>query len=389
MRFTTVLTVILVFLSFAVIFGQEDYWPFYGLATNGNGARAAGMGYAFTGIADDASAIAWNPAGLTQLVTMEASAVFRFGFGSISGDYSFADAEFDRSTGFQFNFVSFTVPFNAGDFNLVAGAAYRTLYDFNEDLTITFSAEGESVEFTREIKGGINAISPSVGFALNEVVSFGATVNFLTGDDEPTYKFMDQSESLPKVEFSGTNFELGALFKASPQFSLGGKITFPYSLEVKGEDFKEDVDVPMFYNLGLAFRPSDKVTIAADYHAAPWSKAEDEDGNPFTDENANSFHVGLEYLAGSGSSVLPLRLGFYTVPTAFVDYNDDAVSFSAVTAGVGIIMDKFILDGSFEYLFGSFAGDNENEWGFPDKQVDYTLSDFRISLGAVIHLGGN
>ena len=31
---------------------------------NGNGARAAGMGYAFTGLADDATAISWNSAGL-------------------------------------------------------------------------------------------------------------------------------------------------------------------------------------------------------------------------------------------------------------------------------------------------------------------------------------
>jgi hypothetical protein len=52
-------------------------------------------------------------------------------------------------------------------------------------------------------------------------------------------------------------------------------------------------------------------------------------------------------------------------------------------------MDKVILDGSFEYLFGSFAGDNEDEWGFESKSVDYNLNDFRITLGAVIHLGSN
>ena len=156
------------------------------------------------------------------------------------------------------------------------------------------------------------------------------------------------------------------------------------------ENFKEDIDIPMFYNIGLAFRASDKVTLAADYHAAPWSDAEDEDGDPFTKENANSFHVGLEYLAGSGSSVLPLRLGFYTVPTAFQDYNEDAVSFNAITAGIGIIMDKIILDASFEYIFGSFAGDDEAEWiGGEKKIVDFDLSDFRITVGAVIHLGSN
>ena len=51
---------------------------------NGNGARAAGMGNAFVGVADDATAISWNAAGLTQLYSMEASLIGRFSFGSLN-----------------------------------------------------------------------------------------------------------------------------------------------------------------------------------------------------------------------------------------------------------------------------------------------------------------
>ena len=61
--------------------------PIEAFALTGNGARAAGMGNAFTGIADDASAISWNPAGLTQLQSMEASVVGRINFGSGSVDF--------------------------------------------------------------------------------------------------------------------------------------------------------------------------------------------------------------------------------------------------------------------------------------------------------------
>lgn len=42
---------------------------------SGAGTRALGMGGAFTGVADDASAILWNPAGLGRLQRMEAQAV--------------------------------------------------------------------------------------------------------------------------------------------------------------------------------------------------------------------------------------------------------------------------------------------------------------------------
>lgn len=41
----------------------------------GSGARALGMGQAFIGIADDATAASWNPAGLIQLERPEISVV--------------------------------------------------------------------------------------------------------------------------------------------------------------------------------------------------------------------------------------------------------------------------------------------------------------------------
>jgi hypothetical protein len=42
----------------------------------GAGARAAGMGGAFTAVADDATAASFNPAGLAQLLVPEASVVW-------------------------------------------------------------------------------------------------------------------------------------------------------------------------------------------------------------------------------------------------------------------------------------------------------------------------
>ena len=44
----------------------------------GAGARAEGFGGAFIGLADDATAVVWNPAGLAQLERAEASIVTRY-----------------------------------------------------------------------------------------------------------------------------------------------------------------------------------------------------------------------------------------------------------------------------------------------------------------------
>ena len=87
---------------------------------------------------------------------------------------------------------------------------------------------------------------------------------------------------------------------------------------------------------------------------------------------------------------MPIRLGFYTLPTTSreepaagqEDEDADQISYNAITAGLGFVMQTVILDGSIEYIFGSYVGDYED--GSP---VDYDYTDFKITIGATIHFG--
>ena len=118
----------LVILSFQVVCGQVLE---RGFSLNGNGARAAGMGYAFTGLADDATAISWNAAGLTQLQSPEASIITRFGFGAYSIDIPDVDVDIETSSKFQLNFASIVFPFSVSEKNVVGGIAFRRFFDFS------------------------------------------------------------------------------------------------------------------------------------------------------------------------------------------------------------------------------------------------------------------
>ena len=361
---------------------------------NGSGARAAGMGNAFTGVADDATAISWNSAGLAQLYSAEASVIARFGFGSMSTDYQ--DINFDITTGssFQLNFASLVFPFSVGDLNVVGGIAYRRVLDFTQDFEINAELSGFEQMIKTENSGGIDAISPAIGVQLNEMISAGATVNIMTGStDYKTEMSGDLGDDLSesKEEYSGVGIDIGVLVKPSPQFQIGANLNLPQTLTIKesnGFEHEYKLNIPFFFSIGAAFRASDNLTIAADYRSRAWSNAtvefeggEEED---LTDQNANSIHVGMEYLAQAGKSVVPLRLGFYTLPTPGVDDNDDQIIFSGITAGIGVILGSVILDGSFEYIFGSYVGDTEDE-----RNVDYTVSDFRVTIGGTIHFGKN
>ena len=150
-KLITVLTVGIFLLSYANCLQAQTF------NLNGNGARAAGMGYAFTAIADDATAISWNSAGLTQLYSMEASLVGGLGFGSLSTDYSEIEYNYERGSKFQINFASFVVPFTAGGYNIVGGVAYRRIYDFTEKRTTKLSvASFNSICITIKWRYGIS-----------------------------------------------------------------------------------------------------------------------------------------------------------------------------------------------------------------------------------------
>ena len=67
-------SIIIGFLLIGAGLAAQNFYDFKGV-----GARAAGMAFAFNAVADDATAISWNPAGLTQLKKPELSLLQRIG----------------------------------------------------------------------------------------------------------------------------------------------------------------------------------------------------------------------------------------------------------------------------------------------------------------------
>jgi long-chain fatty acid transport protein len=148
------------------------------------GARATAMGGAFIGLADDATAAATNPAGLTALVAPEVSAEFKYitytteqFFENPSPDTNMRRMEFDDSVS-SFPFVSVVYPHKRFVFSLYRQelvnyeSSYRTsaspifypvvdgyLYpvDASVDLTVTNYGIGAAVQILESLS---LAISP-------------------------------------------------------------------------------------------------------------------------------------------------------------------------------------------------------------------------------------
>lgn len=349
----------------------------------GQGARALGMGGAFIGIADDATAISWNPAGLAQLDRPELSAVFKFesekmGWdpksGTISGGTWSAGPDASQSH-FVINFISGVYPLKLKERNLAIALAFQQQLDMFDipDTNIT-------------VTGGVNTISPGLAYQITPQFALGAAANIWTGSTnnevsdwigipQTNYKYT------VKEPYSGLNFFVGGWGNVKP-VKFGAIVRTPLTLKYHQEysgslppgqasripsgDKNNKLKMPFMFGFGAAVEPTQNITIAADLDIRPYSSMEfiDSTGNKDTLHSKNlksitQIRLGAEYLLMLGAGVIPLRAGFRTDPRTYSNtivtppgqpnQEGSQVSGTVFSFGTGFVAKKFQLDGAFEF----------------------------------------
>ena len=324
----------------------------------GAGARAEGLGGAFIGVADDATAIVWNPAGLTQLERAEASVVTRFISEKV--DYKFEDSSgpdnlSESQSHFSFNFGSFAAPLSTGDVKIVAAVAFQRQLDmYSKDKAGT------------ESKGGANTITPGIAITLGEMMSIGASANIWTG----TWNSSINTPSAFDMNFTGFNFVIGGLIdfeRKSNGFPLKAGVTMRTPFTLKGEvqnvpsSVTWEINMPFMIGFGGSYRVGDNLTLALDYEIRSYKDKQmtitSFEPITYSKHNLNEFRGGLEYLVVLETAVIPLRFGFKTVPTFESDQlaSDDGINYvysdtdkqvtgSAFAIGSGFITNAFAFD---------------------------------------------
>lgn len=390
---------VLVAMAFPVTLAMaQDYIDFNIMGT---GARARGMGGAFIGVADDATAVGWNPAGIAQLDKMEASAVGLFANHKYTYELSsssYSDKWEQSVSHIAPAFASFVFPIKAGGKNLVFGAAFQRMIDmaYGEKDEGTWSGGTWESEYT--MKGGLDAITPAIAYQVTPQVMLGAAGNFyiLGPKNEYTRTYSDGDVYKEKTDFkfSGMNFSLGGLVNTN-KFNLGVCVKLPFTLteepssswsmsgsvSASGDSTypENKYTFPMMLGFGAAFKPTDKLTIAADFEHRGYSSSEmtykhyNTSGQLVdTTEslnwlNVNQFRVGLEYIFSGQNAVFPVRLGFRTDPKVFRGWYDSftnpdtsQASGKVFTGGFGLIMGSVMLDLALEYGMTNYVDVEES-----------------------------
>jgi hypothetical protein len=202
---------------------------------NGMGGRALGMGGAFTAVADDASAVFWNPAGLVWKKGGEALA-------------SLQSLSLDRQQS------ALAVRVNPrGD--LAFGLSWQ--HAGTDGLT----ARDASGRPAGDIDDSQNAYYVGVARRLGDDLAVGITLKRLNHD----LKVPGQGTS----NGSGSAFDLGMRWRLDPRLSLGltarnigGRLDWSVPRS-GGQNSETENNLGTSLALGAAFRPNGKVLVAA------------------------------------------------------------------------------------------------------------------------------
>ena len=270
----------------------------------GVGGRAAALGESFVAIANDASALYWNPAGLAQFEKNQV--IFSHNIWLVDINHDFIGAVYHLDTDNSF------------------GVALTALTMNDMQVTTEYSPFGTGQYF------GYSDIALSLTYArkMTEQFSFGGSVKYI-------------EEPLDKLKMRGVMIDLGTYYRTGL-----GSTRFAVTVSNFGAELAPDGDVvlignrsksdwqsfapPTIFRIGFAFEPYEtkehRITTSIQLN--------------HPNDNSENFVVGAEY---AWNKMLFLRGGY--------KFNVDEQNYSF---GLGINLPISIAEFTFDYAFANF-----------------------------------
>ena len=350
------------------------------------GARAAAMGGAFTGLANDGSAAFYNPAGLVLGTGTELSlstSVYGVARDDIAGSQAIQPPTF---LAFPATFVLVKTPFWVKDGDPSPRHRYGIailITDFtkiarqglaaqNEEL---FKATDTTTYFGLSYAYRVSdrfSLGTSVWLVSRSVVRFEQT-SAIVGDSE----FMLNRRELDGSDLGAQVF-VGALWRVNdrlsaglnlrtPSMDLGGSLTLTQFTKQPGSPLDEQTtdkgvftsQLPLSVSAGTALRLHRRLLVSADLsvHTATgrYAALQTPQMTETVDKTAVvNGAVGAELML---AQQVPLRLGFYTdrssrAPGATAGLSTLAPDYSVVTGSIGYETDRTAIVGGTAYQFG-------------------------------------
>jgi long-chain fatty acid transport protein len=255
-------------------------------------ATSAGMGNAFTAIADNPSAVFYNPAGINQLEGTQ----IRSGFHFVFPNTSFRGAKSGERTDMETDFAALLNGYLTHKINdkVSVGAGFFTPFGLTTEWPNGW--EGSSVATYSELRTFF--VNPVISIQIHPRLSFAAGINYVYSDFK-IRRFIDVNQAigiplgfyLGKLTLDGCDdswgYNLGLLFHLSDRWKIGIAYRSKINLEFDGHadfhlspvlqpffpptDISPRVELPPIVSANISTSLGRKWTLATGFFWTGWS----------------------------------------------------------------------------------------------------------------------
>jgi len=334
-------------------------------------ARATAQGEAFVAQADDASAIYYNPAGLTQVKGTQITSGMGLGFPK--WEYSGDDGNDEMNTMYMLPhfYASSDFGLQRWRFGLGLNVPFGNAAEYDENGPLQFSVI--------EARMSVFSITPTVAYQVNDHLSLGVGLNIYYGTTE-----LEQNVPPPpfgpggRLKFKGDGMTVGAtvgaLWRINQQHSVGVTYRSPFQIDFEDSakltggfaptaesTASSTIKFPQSVAVGYAFRPTPKWKLEVDVEWTNWDPLNNVtlswpgallDGTqiPFNWEDSFFYEFGTQYQLNDRWA---LRAGYIfsenSVPDSSYSPSTPDADRHVFSAGVGYQSRRLDVDVTYQY----------------------------------------
>jgi long-chain fatty acid transport protein len=352
-----------------------------GLTTPGQGARAVSMAGAFTAVADDGSAVFYNPAGISQIDGNIIEAGANFLLPELR--YTTTGGATEKST------------------KTALAPAFFITHRFNDRTSAglgLYAPYARDAELKEDLANGFLFLrSKIIRTDFAAVISYQASDSLSIGGGLVIgYSQLDRSAPAgfglrikDKMDGVGTGGILGFLWRANDRVKVGFTYRTEMSIDHDGKrtlvtgggeatsDARAKVRYPASLGLGVAFNPSRHLTLALDANWYGWSSMDrvttrtdawPDSTTPINASDSHDIRIGAEYRLAEGWA---LRAGYAYAEGVFpgthiipAQPDEDGQEFSL---GLGKTTGAWRIDFAYQYAFTDEVSTMTNVFGYNGK----------------------
>lgn len=369
------------------------------------GARADGQAEAFAAQADDASAIYYNPAGITQLKGIQYT-------GGLS--VFLPTWEFHGTSGQEQGMhLPSVLPYGylTTDFGL---EKFRFGFGFNNDFGLNedWGTSGPLQTLVqRAHMYNINA-APTVAYKINDHLSIGSAMNIYYGQLEEYRSVSLGPPPTPdgNFHFRGQDWALGAtpgvMWKINDQNTIAAVYRSGYTMNYSGQarvggggrtlagpsHAWAEEKFPQSATLAYAIKPIQPLKVEADLVWTDWNAVKDitlsSDNPAFNSKTPSDWKSGFEYRLGAQyqlTSHWTIRGGYAfgqnAIPSdTYAPLVPDS-NYHLFAAGVGYTRGNWTIDAAYQFIYRETRHIGDSMYGsLVDGSWDNHFNEFMMSL---------